>query len=146
MQVTEALHHHEQIVLLRQQLMVLHMVDHLKAEFVLCCGLLSRFDTDRALFTLSGLNMAQTRKFDTIAHWVPLKVEHGVNGLDLYPPAALLESIANDGRVVPITNDKLVAIFNVRVLEWYLTHSSLEHVVISTFARLLKALLVGFLV
>lgn len=39
--------------------------------------------------------MAKPREFDSITDWVPLEVEHGVDGLNLDPPAALLQGIAN---------------------------------------------------
>lgn len=102
-QVTEALHDHQKVVLLGKQLVMLEMVDHLQTELVLRRGsmrlvfrvLLRRLLAHRALLARAGVRVAEPGKFDPVADRVPLEVEHRVHWLDFDPPAALLQRIAD---------------------------------------------------
>ena len=74
--------------------MVLEMIDHLNAHFVLYRGqifgvLFGGLLTHGPLLALAWVDVAQPRKLDPFAHWIPLEVEHGVYGLNFYPPATL---------------------------------------------------------
>ena len=73
--------------------------------------------------------MAQSCKLDTLAYWVPLEVEHGVYGLNFYPPVTLFKSVADDTAIVAITNDELIAVFNVGVLERNFGGRTLKHII-----------------
>ena len=73
--------------------------------------------------------MAQSCKLDTLAYWVPLEVEHGVYGLNFYPPVTLFQSVADDTAIVAITNDELIAVFNVGVLERNFGGRTLKHII-----------------
>lgn len=100
MQIAEALHDHQEIVFFCKQLMMLKVIDHLQAELVLNWRSMLLFLTlfqwllaHCSLFTHAWVCMAQSGKLEAIADWIPLEVEHGMDRLDLYPPASLLESV-----------------------------------------------------
>ena len=116
--------------------MVLEVVHHLQAELVLhrrpmllFLALLERFLAHGALLAHARVCVTQPRELYPVAHWVPLEVEHGVDGLDLDPPAPLLERVPDQARVVPVPDDELVAVLHVGVLEGNLADGALEDVV-----------------
>ena len=53
--------------------------------------------------------------------WLPFKIEHWVYWLDFDPPRSSFESLSNNARVVPGSNDELVAVFDICIFKWYLT-------------------------
>ena len=96
-QVTEALHHHQEVVLLGEELVMLEVIHHLQAELVLRRGpallLLALFDrllAHRTLLANAGVCVTEACKLDPITDWIPLEIEHRVDGLNLDPPASLL--------------------------------------------------------
>ena len=52
-----------------------------------------------------------------------------MDGLDLDPPASLLERVADQARVVPVPDNELVAVLHVGILEGDLADGTLENVV-----------------
>ena len=155
MQVTEALHDHQQVVLLSQQLMMLEVIDHLQADFILhllVCIAASIFriflrkflahcgSTWRLVSFLNDL-MTEASKFNAIANWIPLEVEHRVDWLYFDPPIASRQSFPDQTRIVAVANYELVAILNVCILKRNLADSSAEH----RIRRLLFSSLITFI-
>ena len=96
-QVTEALHHHQEVVLLGEELVMLEVIHHLQAELVLRRGpallLLALFDrllAHRTLLANARVCVTEACKLNPITDWVPLEIEHRVDGLNHDPPAPLL--------------------------------------------------------
>ena len=112
---------------------MLEVVDHLLTEFILD-GLTAlvfvvffdRLLSHGALLAHSRVHVAQSCEFDPIADRVPLEVEHRMHGLNFDPPAPLLEGISDQSRVVPVPDNELVAVLDVRVFKGDLAHGSLE--------------------
>ena len=74
--------------------MMLEMIDHLEAYFILHRWLFfrvlfGRLLTHGSLLALARVYVAQSPKLDPLTCWIPLEVEHGVHGLYFYPPVAL---------------------------------------------------------
>jgi hypothetical protein len=68
-----------------------------------------------------------------------------VNGLDLDPPVALLESVPDDARIITVADYEFVAVFHVGIFKGDFADSTLEDVSVSSFA-IMEALLCSFLV
>ena len=96
-QVGEALHHHQEVVLLGEELVMLKVIHHLQAELVLSRGpallfvaLFDRLLAHRSLLANAWVCVTEACKLYPITDWVPLEIEHRVDGLNLDPPASLL--------------------------------------------------------
>ena len=50
--------------------------------------------------------------------------------LDFDPPTALFKCISDQTRVIPVSYDELVAVFDVGIFKWYLADSALKHICI----------------
>ena len=66
------------------------------------------------------LHGAQPLKPDSTGCWLPLKVEHGVNGWDLDPPGSSLECFPDELGIIARADDELVTVLHVSILKWYL--------------------------
>ena len=97
MQVTEALHYHQEVVFLGQELVMLKVIHHLQAELVLrrwpalfFLALLNWLLAHCALLSYARVGMTEARELNPITDRIPLEIEHRVDGLNLDPPASLL--------------------------------------------------------
>ena len=64
--------------------------------------------------------IAESVVVDSVTAWLPLEIKKRVNWLYFYPPGASQHRFTNESRIVTMSHDELVAVFNVSVLKWYL--------------------------
>ena len=64
-------------------------------------------------------------KVDSLAEWLPLEVEEGLDGLDLDPPSSSLHRFSDEAWIVSRADDVLEAVLDIGVIEWDFTYACL---------------------
>lgn len=64
-------------------------------------------------------------KVDSLAEWLPLEIEEGLDGLDLDPPGSSLHRFSDEAWIVARADDVLEAVLDIGVIEWDFTYACL---------------------
>lgn len=125
--------------------MVLKVIHHLEVDLVggrwvhiLLLTSIARLHSHCALLSFKRLNVAKSGELDPVGDRCPLKVEHGVDGLDFNPPASLLERVPNKPRIISVADNEFETVFDVGVLKGDLARSSLEHISVLPLALVVR--------